>query len=57
MHAFQKKKLPKSFLIEPVNTIVYVQNRLPTSAIKGMTTPLEAWGGLKPSLRYLGAFG
>lgn len=51
-----EKKLPKSFWAEAINTAVYLQNRLPTRAIKGMT-PVEAWGGIKPSVRHLKVFG
>ena len=51
-----EKKLPKSFWAEAVNTAVYLQNRLPTRAVQGMT-PIEAWGDIKPSLRHLKVFG
>lgn len=51
-----EKKMPKFFLAEAVNTAVYLQNRLPTRAVNGMT-PLEAWSGFKPSVKHLKIFG
>ncbi|XP_073219704.1 uncharacterized protein [Cicer arietinum] len=63
-----EKKLPKSFWAEAVNTAdgthgskkfwkpVYLQNRLPTRAVEGMT-PIEAWGGIKTSIKHLRVFG
>ena len=51
-----EKNLPKSFWAEAVSTAVYLQNRLPTKAVQGMT-PIEAWGGIKPSIKHLRVFG
>ncbi|RDX78932.1 hypothetical protein CR513_40708, partial [Mucuna pruriens] len=51
-----EKKLPKFLWKEAINTVVYLQNRLPTKAVKGMTV-IEAWGGIKPSIKHLRVFG
>ena len=51
-----EKKLPKSFWAEAVHTSVYILNRLATKAVQGMT-PLEAWTGLKPSVKHIKVFG
>ena len=50
-----EKWLPKRLWIETVNTIVYVQNRLPTKAIDG-ETPYKASIGAKPSVAHLRVF-
>ncbi|TYK23235.1 Retrovirus-related Pol polyprotein from transposon TNT 1-94 [Cucumis melo var. makuwa] len=43
-----EKSLPKKFWAEAANTAVFLQNRLPTKAVKEKT-PFEAWYGYKPS--------
>ncbi|KAF7811839.1 Retrovirus-related Pol polyprotein from transposon TNT 1-94 [Senna tora] len=49
-------ELPKKLWAEAVNTIAYLQSRLPTKAIDGKT-PYEAWFGVKPSVAHLKVFG
>ena len=49
-------KLPQSFWAEAVSTAVYIRNRCPTKAVKGMT-PYEALFGSKPSVNHLRIFG
>ncbi|XP_027772675.1 uncharacterized protein LOC114077195 [Solanum pennellii] len=51
-----KKKMPKYFWAEAVNTAVYLLNSLATRAVQGIT-PFEAWKGIKPSARNLKVFG
>ncbi|KAA0037127.1 gag-pol polyprotein [Cucumis melo var. makuwa] len=51
-----EKSLPKKFWAEAANTAVFLQNRLPTKAVKEKT-PFEAWYGYKPSLKFLKVFG
>ncbi|KAL9444243.1 hypothetical protein AB3S75_017429 [Citrus x aurantiifolia] len=51
-----EKEMPKMFWAEAVNTAVFLQNRLPTKALKGKT-PFEAWFGFKPSIHNLRIFG
>ena len=51
-----EKNLPKKFWAEAANTSVFLQNRLPTKAVKDRT-PFEAWYGFKPSLTFLKVFG
>jgi len=51
-----EKNLPKQFWAKSTNTVVYLQNRLPTRAIKDMM-PFKAWYGYKPSLNFLKIFG
>ncbi|KAL0559650.1 hypothetical protein IC582_000013 [Cucumis melo] len=51
-----EKSLPKKFWAEAANTTVFLQNRLPTKALKEKT-PFEAWYGYKPSLKFLKVFG
>ncbi|KAF3667798.1 putative ribonuclease H protein-like, partial [Capsicum annuum] len=51
-----KKNLPKKFWAEATNTSVFLQNRLPTKAVRGRT-PFEAWYGFKPLLNFLKVFG
>ena len=41
---FSESKLPKKFWAETVNTAVYIRNRSPTNAVKGMT-PYECLFG------------
>ncbi|KAA3461149.1 Retrovirus-related Pol polyprotein from transposon TNT 1-94 [Gossypium australe] len=42
--------------VEAVNTVVYIQNRLPTKALDHKT-PYEAWFRFKPTLAHLKVFG
>ena len=49
-------KLPHKFWAEALSTAVYLRNRSPTKAVKGMT-PFEAWNQKKPSVSYLRVFG
>ena len=49
-------KLPHCFWAEALSTAVYLRNRSPTKAVKGMT-PFEAWTGDKPIVEHLRAFG
>ncbi|KAA0059661.1 Retrovirus-related Pol polyprotein from transposon TNT 1-94 [Cucumis melo var. makuwa] len=51
-----EKSLPKKFWAEAANTTVFLQNRLPTKAVKEKT-PFETWYGYKPSLKFLKIFG
>lgn len=51
-----EKELPKSFWAEAANTLIFLQNRLPTKALKDKT-PFEVWFGYKPSLAFLRVFG
>ncbi|KAA0041382.1 Retrovirus-related Pol polyprotein from transposon TNT 1-94 [Cucumis melo var. makuwa] len=51
-----EKSLPKKFWAEAANTAIFLQNRLPTKALKEKT-PFEAWYGYKPSLKFLKVFG
>lgn len=49
-------KLPKKFWAEAINTAVYIRNRGPTKAVKGMT-PYEALTGKKPNVSHFRTFG
>ena len=49
-------QLPQKFWAEAVSTAVYLKNRCPTKAVKGMT-PYEAWHGEKPKVDHLRVFG
>ena len=49
-------KLPHKFWAEAISTAVYLRNRCPTKAVKGMT-PYEAWHGKKPKVEHLRVFG
>lgn len=51
-----EKNLPKQFWAEAASTAVFLQNRLPTRAVRDKT-PFEAWYGYKPSLNFLKIFG
>ena len=51
-----EKELPKIFWAEAANTTVFMQNRLPTKALKDKT-PFEACYGFKPSLSFLKVIG
>ena len=50
-----EKNLPKKFWAEAANTAVFLQNRLPTKAVKNQT-PFEDWYGRKPSLNFIKVF-
>ena len=49
-------KLPLKFWAEAVNTVVYLRNRSPTSALNGRT-PFEYWFNRKPDVSNLRVFG
>lgn len=49
-------RLPHRFWAEALSTAVYLRNRSPTKAVKGMT-PFEAWTGEKPNVEHLRVFG
>ena len=51
-----EKDLPKRFWGKAANTVVCLQNRISTKAVKNLT-PFEAWYGYKPSLKFLRVFG
>ena len=51
-----EKNFPKKFWAEAASTAVFLQNRLPSKALKDQT-PFEAWYGYKPSLKFLKVFG
>ncbi|WKA00249.1 hypothetical protein VitviT2T_018628 [Vitis vinifera] len=51
-----EKKLPKLLWAEAVNTSVYLLNKLPTKSVQSKT-PIEAWSGVKPSVKHLKVFG
>ena len=53
---FSKSKLPKKFWAETVNTAVYIRNRSPTNAVKGMT-PYQCLFGDKPRVDMMKVFG
>lgn len=48
--------MPKYFLDEALNTIVYLLKRLQTRVVQDMI-PCEAWKGINPSARHLKVFG
>src|SRR5271169_3570604 len=50
-----ESKLDKRLWMEIADTVVYLKNRSPTSAIA--TTPYELWHGAKPSLSHLRIIG
>ncbi|KAD4888558.1 hypothetical protein E3N88_20631 [Mikania micrantha] len=52
----KQKELPNSFWAEGVATAVYLLNRSPTKS-KPNKTPIEEWGGLKPTVHHLRIFG
>ena len=49
-------KVPKEFWAEAINTAVYLRNRSPTTAIKGIT-PFQALFGKRPDVSNLKVFG
>jgi len=49
------KELPKTFWAEVVNTTFFLQNHLPTKALRDKT-PFEAWYEYKLSLTFLKVF-
>ena len=49
-------RVPHRFWAEALSTAVYLRDRSPAMAVKGMT-PFEAWAGKKPNVRHLRAFG
>jgi hypothetical protein len=51
-----EKNLPNYFWVKAVVTIVYIMNRTPTMAIRGMT-PEEKFTGKKPNLSHFIVFG
>lgn len=51
-----EKNLPNTFWAEAVATSVYLLNRLATKAVSEKT-PIEAWSGIKPSVKHLKIFG
>jgi len=51
-----EKWLPAFLWDEAVAHAVYLQNRAPTRALKGMS-PMEAWSGTKPNVSHLREFG
>ena len=51
----EAKSMPARFWGEAVTTVVFILNRAPTKALKGVT-PFEAWYGRKPSVSFLQAF-
>ena len=51
-----EKDLPKRFWGKATNTIMCLQNRISTKAVKDLTT-FEVWYGYKPSLKFLRVFG
>ena len=51
-----KKKLLNEFWVKAAYTAVYLQNRLPTAAVKDLT-PIEAWSGVRPSVKHMKVFG
>ncbi|CAB4035006.1 Retrovirus-related Pol poly from transposon TNT 1-94 [Paramuricea clavata] len=50
-------RLPKMYWAEAISTAVYVRNRMPTTAIKGNTTPYERWYERKPNVSHFRVFG
>ena len=51
-----EKKLPKLLWAEVVSTSIYLLNRLLTKSVQ-RKTPIEAWSGVKPSVKHLKVFG
>ncbi len=53
----KQAKLANSFWAEAVSTAAYIQNRMPTTAIKENTTPFERWYGRRPEVSHFRMFG
>ncbi|EOY27713.1 Uncharacterized protein TCM_029495 [Theobroma cacao] len=51
-----EKSMPKEFWAKAANTVVYLQNILPTKALEKLT-PYEAWYNVKPTVNHLKVFG
>ena len=51
-----EKNLPKRFWGKAANTVVCLQNRISTNAVKNLTL-FEVWYGYKHSLKFLRVFG
>ena len=51
-----EKNLLKKFWAKAANIVVFLQNRLPTRALKD-ETPFEAWYNYKPSFNFIKIFG
>ena len=51
-----EKDFPKCFWGKPANTVVRLQNRISTKAVKDLT-PFEVWYGYKHSLKFLRVLG
>ena len=51
-----EKKIPKLLWVEAVSTSIYLLNRLPTKFVQSKTL-IEAWSGVKPSVKHLKVFG
>ena len=49
--------LPEKYWAEAVETVSYIRNRTPTSALAGNKTPLEVWSGRKPDVSHMRVFG
>ena len=52
----ERAKLPLNFWWEALCAYIYVDDRLPTSTLKGIT-PYEAWWGVKPSIDRIRVWG
>ncbi|KAD4982943.1 hypothetical protein E3N88_19614 [Mikania micrantha] len=52
----KQKGMPNNFWAKGVATAVYLLNRAPTKA-RPNKTPIEEWGGTKPSVHHLRVFG
>ena len=50
-------QLPHKFWAEALSTTFFLRNLSFTSTVPGMTTPLQAWSGKKPSVNNLKVFG
>ena len=49
--------LPAKFWGEALYTFLYINNRLPTTALPAHTTPFEEWHHRKPEIGHLRVFG
>ena len=50
-------RLPESFWVRAVDTVVYTRNRVLTSAINDDRTPYEMFFGKQPSVHHSKVFG